>query len=121
VGCFLTGLSDHTCGNATSLPWGVDFGDGIRRHPTQLYEIAWLVCLALILWRLSRKPHKPGDLFKFYMVGYLGFRLVVEFIKPGVFLAGLTAIQWACLSVLVYYAWHFVSLSRVKEAVQYDG
>src|SRR5262249_18208835 len=26
-GCFLTGLSDHTYGNATRLPWGVDFGD----------------------------------------------------------------------------------------------
>ena len=40
IGCFLTGLADHTFGVATTLPWGVDFGDGIPRHPTQLYEIA---------------------------------------------------------------------------------
>ena len=38
IGCFLGGLPDGTYGTPTSLPWGVDFGDGIPRHPTQLYE-----------------------------------------------------------------------------------
>jgi phosphatidylglycerol---prolipoprotein diacylglyceryl transferase len=37
IGCFFTGLSDRTYGTATSLPWGIDFGDRIPRHPTQLY------------------------------------------------------------------------------------
>ena len=39
IGCFLAGLNDGTYGNPTSLAWGVDFGDGIARHPTQLYDI----------------------------------------------------------------------------------
>jgi len=34
--CFLAGLDDMTFGTATALPWGVDFGDGVCRHPTQL-------------------------------------------------------------------------------------
>ena len=50
VGCFLTGLSDNTYGTPTSLPWGVDFGDGIRRHPTQLYEIIFLFALIPFLY-----------------------------------------------------------------------
>ena len=50
VGCFLTGLSDNTYGTATSLPWGIDFGDGIRRHPTQLYEIIFLFVLIPFLY-----------------------------------------------------------------------
>jgi prolipoprotein diacylglyceryltransferase len=33
VGCFLAGTQDGTYGVATSLPWAVDFGDGVRRHP----------------------------------------------------------------------------------------
>ena len=33
IGCFLTGLSDKTYGTQTVLPWGVDFGDGVPRHP----------------------------------------------------------------------------------------
>src|SRR3954451_17178744 len=36
IGCFLTGLDDHTHGLPTSLPWAVDFGDGIPRHPAQI-------------------------------------------------------------------------------------
>src|SRR5438874_12139973 len=47
IGCFLTGLPDHTYGTPTTLPWGIDFGDAIPRHPTQLYEIAFLILLGI--------------------------------------------------------------------------
>jgi prolipoprotein diacylglyceryltransferase len=114
VGCFLSGLSDDTYGVATSLPWGVDFGDGIARHPTQLYEIAWLALLTLWLVRLARQPHREGDLFKTFMVGYLGFRLLIDFLKPGVALAGLTAIQWVCVAALFYYGVDLPHLLRLK-------
>ena len=49
IGCFLSGLADRTYGVATALPWGVDFGDGVARHPTQLYEMAFLAGLAVVL------------------------------------------------------------------------
>jgi prolipoprotein diacylglyceryltransferase len=42
VGCMLAGLEDNTYGVRTDLPWGMDLGDGVRRHPTNLYEILWL-------------------------------------------------------------------------------
>ncbi len=40
VGCYFAGLDDFTYGTPTTLPWGHDFGDGIARHPVQLYESA---------------------------------------------------------------------------------
>jgi phosphatidylglycerol---prolipoprotein diacylglyceryl transferase len=49
IGCFLTGLPDNTYGTPTTLPWGVNFGDGIPRHPTQLYEIIFLIFLIPLL------------------------------------------------------------------------
>jgi len=52
IGCFLTGLSDNTYGTPTNLPWAIDFGDGIPRHPTQLYEIVFLLALIPILYRI---------------------------------------------------------------------
>jgi prolipoprotein diacylglyceryltransferase len=107
VGCFLTGLEDETHGLPTPVPWGIDFGDGIPRHPTQFYEIAFLALFTVMLWWLLRRPHVEGDVFKLFMVGYLGFRLWLEFLKPGVALAGLNAIQWACGATLLYYACHF--------------
>ena len=97
VGCFLEGLPDHTYGVATSLPWGVDFGDGIRRHPTQLYEIAFVLAWGGIVWVRSAWPHARGDLFRLFMLGYFSFRLLVEFIKPVYRPGGLSAIQWACV------------------------
>lgn len=104
VGCFLTGLSDRTYGIATTLPWGVDFGDGIMRHPTQLYEISFLLVLFGVLCWYGHQPRRSGDQFKLFMIAYLGFRFLVDFIKPEFRpLLGLSAIQMACLGGLGYY------------------
>ena len=170
IGCFLTGLSDNTYGTPTNLPWAVNFGDGIPRHPTQIYEIIFLLALIPFLYHVlnrifpnstvilsgasasqsealtqSKDPEfdgsvrtasgsshsaasrqvgypdrqrlpttndqrpttsfLPGDAFKLFMVAYMFFRLLVDFIKPypRIFL-GLGGIQWACVLVLLYYS-----------------
>jgi prolipoprotein diacylglyceryltransferase len=106
VGCFLAGLADRTYGLPTTLPWGVDFGDGIPRHPTQLYEIAFVLAwIALLRWRHDER-WRPGDVFRAFLAGYLLFRLGVEAIKPAPFAywPGLTGIQWLCVLGLAYYA-----------------
>ena len=103
VGCFLTGLADQTYGIATTLPWGVDFGDGIARHPTQLYEIAALAVLGVLMSTHGKRLTTEGDRFKLFVVAYLAFRLVVDLLKPGITVYGLTVIQWACVVGLAYY------------------
>jgi phosphatidylglycerol:prolipoprotein diacylglycerol transferase len=153
IGCFLTGLSDNTYGTPTNLPWAINFGDGIPRHPTQLYEILFLLALIPFLYHVlnkvalnnpvilsgasasrgeadaeskdpapaysaddaSRNSHcgllesrprfLPGDAFKLFMVTYMSFRLLCDFLKPypHIFL-GLGGIQWACVLVLLYYS-----------------
>ena len=109
VGCFLTGLADHTHGVHTTLPWAVDFGDG-PRHPTQLYEIAFLALLGLALALRVRRPHANGELFRLFMLGYLLFRLAIETIKPTYKpWFGMSAIQLACLIGTIACA---ASLSR---------
>src|SRR3569623_2234118 len=82
VGCFLAGLADHTYGNPTALPWGVDFGDGVPRHPTPLYEVIYLALFgAWLMTRGARLP-QPGDRFRAFMIAYLLWRLAVDGIKP---------------------------------------
>lgn len=100
IGCFLAGLNDGTYGLPTSLPWGMDLGDGIPRHPAPLYE--WLVALlALLTWpRWSRTlAHTPGLAFRWFMLGYMVWRLGVDALKPVpyAYWAGLSGIQWVCL------------------------
>jgi phosphatidylglycerol:prolipoprotein diacylglycerol transferase len=105
IGCFLTGLADQTSGITTKLPWGLDFGDGISRHPVQLYEIAFVVCLGIFLYRVARREYQEGDLFKLFMVAYFAFRLFVDYLKPETrVFAGLSSIQWACVCTLLYYS-----------------
>jgi prolipoprotein diacylglyceryltransferase len=82
IGCFAAGLSDGTYGLPTSLPWGIDLGDGVRRHPTPLYEIAFVLLLAFALSRASRRPRPAGELFLVFAVAYLSFRFGVDYLKP---------------------------------------
>jgi phosphatidylglycerol:prolipoprotein diacylglycerol transferase len=108
IGCFLTGLDDQTCGVATSLPWGVDFGDGIRRHPAQLYDIVLLSFIALACLIRLRKPSTSGRMFRFFVLGYLSWRFAVEFIKPReiqIHWLNLSAIQIASLTGALICAW----------------
>jgi prolipoprotein diacylglyceryltransferase len=104
LGCFFAGLADDTYGKVTTLPWGVDFGDGVRRHPTQLYEFLFLMVLAVALWRWQRRPHVEGQVFRGFLAAYLGWRLVEDFLKPQPVVAGMNWIQWACVVGLVALA-----------------
>jgi prolipoprotein diacylglyceryltransferase len=112
IGCFLTGLADQTCGSSTRLPWGIDFGDGIARHPTQLYEIVFLALFGGYLWRVLRRPHLNGSVFRRFMVGYLSFRLLVDFLKPDPRYFGLSSIQFACVAALLWYAYESWRIQR---------
>jgi phosphatidylglycerol---prolipoprotein diacylglyceryl transferase len=101
IGCFLAGPADGTYGAATSLPWGVNFGDGILRHPTQLYEILFLSVLGFFLHRYNEKAHPEGAAFRIFLVAYLAWRLVIDFLKPQPLIFGLNLIQWACVAGIV--------------------
>jgi len=115
IGCFLTGLSDQTYGIPTTLPWGVNFGDGIPRHPTQLYEIIFLLILMLFLHLRSRYQRQEGDFFKFYLISYLSFRFLIDFIKPDFRpLLGLSAIQIACLIALFCYRRNIPQMFQIR-------
>ncbi len=106
VGCHLQGLSDGTFGSASPLPWAVDFGDGILRHPVNLYEILFLGVIALLIFTLERsRTLANGSRFKIFMIGYLLWRFMLEYLKPAFFwpVVGLSSIQIACLAGLWYY------------------
>jgi prolipoprotein diacylglyceryltransferase len=84
IGCFLGGLDDHTYGTATTLPWAVDFGDGIGHHPVQLYEsITMAVFAAWFFWLLN--THREIAVrcgFYIFAIVYGVERFLWEFLKP---------------------------------------
>ncbi len=103
---FLQACPIKPIGNATTLPWGVDFGDGIRRHPTQLYEIAFLLLLCPLLFHglkaVARSTWQTGDVFRVFMIAYSLWRIGVDFLKPEPKVLGMSALQWASLGVVAY-------------------
>ena len=96
VGCFAAGLADDTYGKPTHLPWAVNLGDGIGRHPVQIYEILFLILLAIFLSRPRDWPE--GARFRIFLAGYLAWRIAIDFLKPQPLLAGMNLIQWACVA-----------------------
>jgi phosphatidylglycerol:prolipoprotein diacylglycerol transferase len=104
IGCFLSGLPDRTYGTPSGVPWAVDFGDGIARHPTQLYEAIVMAAAAVVFGRLTRRPHREGDVFKLFMTTYFALRLAVDFLKPEpTIVFRLSSLQLAAVAVLLYY------------------
>jgi phosphatidylglycerol:prolipoprotein diacylglycerol transferase len=101
VGCFLVG-DDY--GRATDLPWGVAFPQGAPPtldpvHPTQLYETAWLLAGAALLWR--RRTRSPFLFGEYLILNGVG-RFFIEMLRvnPRVAL-GLTEPQWIALGLIV--------------------
>jgi len=78
IGCFLRGCC---FGLETHSHYGVDFGDGVLRHPTQLYEAGFdLLLFIYLMWAKNKNP-KPGSLFTLLLTTYFIFRFFIEFIK----------------------------------------
>jgi len=106
IGCFCSGLTEETYGIATRSMLGIDFGDGLYRHPVTLYEIGFLGLLWVVLVVIEGKVRLAnGYRFQFFMIAYLLFRFLLDFIKPHyVYFVGLGTIQLCCVIGLIYYS-----------------
>lgn len=106
IGCQLAGLHDDTFGVATTLPWSMDLGDGARRHPTALYDMAFaaIAWVALERWG-APLARQPGLRFKLMLAAYLAWRLAIDGLKPipYEFVGGLSGIQLVCAVALLLY------------------
>ena len=105
LGCFFAGLPDYTYGIPTALPWGVDFGDGIARHPVQLYEsaamLAFLVVYVIAIARGSPLFMRNG--FYVFVLYYGAQRFLWEFLKPYPPVLGpFNVFHILCLAMIAY-------------------
>lgn len=98
IGCFFNG-----CCAGIAWPWGVDFGDGVLRLPTQLFEAAFQVTAFCLLHVWNKRATRPGLLFKVYVLAYFAFRFLIEFIRinPDYWL-GLTLYQLLSLAGILW-------------------
>lgn len=135
VGCFLV-QDDY--GIPTTLPWGLRFPEGLPPstahnmstlyganvpagvspaevlavHPTQLYEVATMMMIFWILWRLRLHQHGTGWLFGVYLVLAGLERFLVEFLRAkddrffGIFtLSQATSMIAVMLGIMLIIRW----------------
>ena len=109
IGCFFAGMEDRTYGTPTSVPWGHDFGDGISRHPVQLYEAIAMTLFLVVFLAMLRRGYRVAVSAGFYLfVGvYAAQRFLWEFIKPyGTVIGPFNLFHLICLGLLAY-AWSY--------------
>jgi len=83
-GCLFAGLSDDTYGIPTSLPWAVDLGDHIGRHPVEIYESLAMAAFLAIYWPALAKGRAWAmhHGFHAFVLAYAVQRFAWEFFKP---------------------------------------
>ncbi|MCJ2184923.1 prolipoprotein diacylglyceryl transferase [Novosphingobium sp. 1949] len=105
LGCLFAGLPDLTYGTPTALPWGVDLGDGIARHPVELYEALAMALFALIYARarLAGAGWVETHGFHVFAAFYGAQRFAWEFAKPYPTLVGpFNLFHFLCLGMICY-------------------
>ena len=87
VGCTLNGCC---YGTETSLPWGIVYTDprsyaplGVAVHPTQLYEIIYLLIIFAVVFKLRGRFKPDGSLFLIYLSLYSLWRVGIDFLREG--------------------------------------
>jgi len=107
IGCLFAGLDDFTYGAPTALPWGTDFGDGVARHPVQLYESAAMAGFAAVYVLTATRGSRFVIENGFYLaIGFYGAqRFAWEFIKPyGALVGPFTLFHLLSAAIIAYAA-----------------
>lgn len=87
VGCLLNGCC---YGLPTSLPWGIVYTHpesyaplGVAVHPTQIYEIIYLLIIFGVVFKLRGRFQPDGSLFLIYLSLYSLWRIGIDFLREG--------------------------------------
>lgn len=70
-------INGEAHGGPTDLPWGI-MVDGVKVHPTFLYESIWNVGVFVVLWLFRKKKQYEGQIIVWYVGLYSLGRFFIE-------------------------------------------
>lgn len=86
----------------TAIPWAMDFGDQVARHPSSLYQaLTEGLLFFLILWWFSRKQRPLMAVSAVYMITYGCLRFITEFFREPDAHLGFVALDWMTMGQLL--------------------
>lgn len=113
-GCLFAGLGDQTYGTPTSRPWAVDLGDGIARHPVEIYESFSVALFLALYWRalIRNQSWAVRHGFHYFVLAYAVQRFAWEFLKPYPSVIGPLNLFHFVMIGLIAYALHWIARGR---------
>lgn len=79
----------------STLPWAMDYGDHIARHPSSLYQaLTEGIILFIVLFIFSRKPRPTMAVSGVFMMGYGIVRFITEFFRTPDAHLGFVMFDW---------------------------
>ncbi|SCH15973.1 MULTISPECIES: prolipoprotein diacylglyceryl transferase [unclassified Romboutsia] len=80
-------INGEAHGGPTNLPWGI-IVDGVKVHPTFLYESIWDFGLFIFLWMFRKKKKYEGQLAIYYIIFYSLGRFFIEGLRTDSLMIG---------------------------------
>lgn len=80
-------INGEAHGGPTNLPWGI-IVDGIKVHPTFLYESIWDIGIFIFLWYFRKKKKYEGQLAIMYLILYSIGRFFIEGLRTDSLMIG---------------------------------
>ncbi len=80
-------INQEAHGGPTDLPWGI-MVDGVKVHPTFLYESLWNLLVFLFLIWYRKKSKVEGEIFLLYVILYSVARFFIEGLRTDSLMLG---------------------------------
>ena len=80
-------INGEAHGGPTSLPWGI-MVDGVKVHPTFLYESIWDLGIFIFLWFFRKHKKYEGQLAIYYLILYSLGRFFIEGLRTDSLMIG---------------------------------
>ena len=80
-------INGEAHGGPTSLPWGI-MVDGVKVHPTFLYESIWDFGIFILLWMFRKKKKYEGQVAVYYITLYSLGRFFIEGLRTDSLMIG---------------------------------
>lgn len=80
-------INGEAHGGPTNLPWGI-MVDGIKVHPTFLYESIWNFGIFIFLWTFRKKKKYEGQVAVYYIILYSLGRFFIEGLRTDSLMLG---------------------------------
>lgn len=108
-------INQEAHGGPTDLPWGI-MVDGIKVHPTFLYEsIGNLLVFGFLLWYRKNKSKVSGEIFLLYIGLYSLVRFFVEGLRTDSLMIG--SIRTAQLMSVVFVVVAFYAIKKRRSRI----